>query len=879
MESTRWEKVQDLFHQAAALPEAEREAFLRSACLDGDDLVAEVVAMLHADSGGPSILDYGLPGIADRVIGDWDEMAPVREIGPYKLVRILGEGGMGVVWLAQREDTGTLVAIKFLPHAGLSPARRERFAREIKTLAKLRHPYIARLYDAGTLIDGSPWFVMEYVEGERLTDYVRDHEHTVDQVLQLFRKVCEAVQYAHSQEIIHRDLKPSNILVEKDGTPRLLDFGIARELQGLDDPSEQTRPGLRFLSPDYAAPEWVRKGNVGFYTDVYSLGVILFELLTGRLPFDRPKRSTEDHHSLVDQVPNKPSSVAGAHSLSKAAWGDLDVVCLKALRSDPAERYQSVEALLRDLNHYLRSEPLEARPDSFGYRLGKFVRRNRRPVLAASLTLAAIVGMAVFFTVRLAKARNTALAQTARAQRIQKFMTDLFQGDDSEAGPSEDLRVITLLDRGVQKAQALNGEPEVQADLYRTLGGIYDQLGKYDKAETLFASALKQDRSLSQNDVAVSDDLLNLGLLYCDQSNYKQAESLVRQGLAIIDRHQPLEAAKQADATSALGRVLVESGQQKDAVPVLNHAILLQTRHDPTSAQLSDTLGLLAMAELYLGHEDNAEALNRRALEIDRKIYGENHPNVAADLINLGQLEDQSGRYAQAEQDDRQAVAITKAWRGPDNPDSARQSAILAQVLIHEGRDAQAETLLKYAFETEKHFFKPTDPPVIFALNSLGNVEVNRGDFAAAEDDFRQVISLYRAAYGAGDYRVGVGMSNLGDLYLRTRQYPDAERLLRQAIDLWKKVLPAGNIRIGEGQVRLGRALLGQHRYEEALTQSLAGYEILQKQTTPQASALKSVRQDLAAIYTALHQPEKAKTYQAELAAIQPPLTAAPNPK
>jgi serine/threonine-protein kinase len=864
VENTRWGQAQSLFHQAAALPEAEWQEFLGAACGDDQGLYAEVLAMLKADAGGQSVLDDGLPSIAERFIGGRSEFDAVRAIGPYKLVRILGEGGMGVVWLAEREDTGQRVAVKLLLGAGFSPARRERFTREIKTLAKLKHPYIARLYDAGTLADGTPWFAMEYVEGKCLTDYARERGLRLDEVLRLFRQICEAVQYAHSQEIIHRDLKPSNILVEQDGTPRLLDFGIARELQGMDDAWEKTRAGLRFLSPHYAAPEWAREGTVGFFTDVYSLGVILYELLARRLPLERSAQTADAEFGASRLSPEKPSAIAAAaFPLSKGAWSDLDVLCLKALRSDPKERYASVEALLRDLNHYVRNEPLEAQTDSFRYRLGKFVRRNLRPVFAATATFALIAGLTVFFTLRLAKERDRALAESARKERIQQFMTDLFQGGDAEAAPPEDLRVLTLLDRGVQKAESLKSEPLIQADLYRTLGGIYDQLGRYDKADSLFVAALKADRSAPHPDeMAISDDLLDLGLLRSDEEKPREAEPLVREGLEIIERHRPLDAKRQADAVSALGRVLAEGGRQKEGAIVLKRAILLQSKHDAASIQLSDTIGLLANAEMYLGHYSESEALNRRALEVDRKIYGNNHPNVAMDLINLGQLESQLGRDAEAEQYDRQAVAITKAWYGPNHPDSARQSAILGEVLVREGRNDEAQALLNYAFETEKRFYPATDSHLAFVLNALGLLAENRGQFAAATDHFRQVISIYRATYGDGDYRVGVGISNLGEVYLLAKEHAEAERLLRQAIDLWIKVLPEDDIRIGIAQVRLGRAIAGQHRYEEALAHSLAGYEILQKQTGPETSDARSARQDIAAIYMALNQPGKAKKYQ-----------------
>src|SRR5215472_18728914 len=235
MDSARYEQIQTIFHDALERPEAERQTFVEAACGSDTELLAEVLNMLDADSRRTSLLDRGLPDAAHETISAPFDPVSSREFGPYRLVRLLGEGGMGVVWLAERRDAGNLVAIKFLPHAGLSPARRDRFAREIKTLGKLKHPYIARLYDAGALEDGTPWFAMEYVEGIPLGDYLRQTQLPVEARLKLFRAICTAVQYAHGQEIIHRDLKPSNILVEYDGTPRLLDFGIARELHLPDD--------------------------------------------------------------------------------------------------------------------------------------------------------------------------------------------------------------------------------------------------------------------------------------------------------------------------------------------------------------------------------------------------------------------------------------------------------------------------------------------------------------------------------------------------------------------------------------------------------------------------------------------------------------------
>src|SRR5580658_7298829 len=488
MDSTRWQRVQTLFHEAADMPASEQRVFLETQCGGDAGLVSEVLILLEEDARGGSLLDGDVADVASQIFNDSSSGSlPFKEFGPYRIKQALGEGGMGVVYLAKREDLGNEVAIKILRDAWVSPARRERFNAEQRTLAQLNHPSIARLYDADTSPDGTPFFVMEYVEGVPLTDYCRQRNCSIPERLRLFRDVCEAVLYAHQHAVIHRDLKPSNILVKPDGSVRLLDFGIAKHLENLGESVDQTMTGLRLMTPAYAAPEQIRGEQVGIQSDVYSLGVILYQMLAGRLPFDLANRTPIQAERIVtESAPAKPSAAAAekiaalveSGSRAKAAanraqWADLDVLCLKAMHKDARRRYQSAEALIRDIDHYLKGEPLEARPDTPGYRLRKFLTRNRDAVLSAGTILAMLVALVIFFTVRLAIARNAALAEAARTQRIQRFMTNLFQGGDESAGPADNLRVVTLLDRGVQQAQSLSPEPEIQAQLYATLGTLY----------------------------------------------------------------------------------------------------------------------------------------------------------------------------------------------------------------------------------------------------------------------------------------------------------------------------------------------------------------------------------------------------------------------
>src|ERR1700688_250285 len=413
MDTARWHQIQNLFHDAAGLPQGEQRGFLQAACGGDEDLIVEVLAMLDQDARGHSLLDRNIADIAEETLANAIPACLIlKEFGPYQILKLLGEGGMGVVYLAERRDLGTQVAVKVLRDAWLSPARRERFASEQRTLAQLNHPLIARLYDADTLDDGTPWFVMEYVNGIPLTLYCRKHECSVEQRLQLCRWVCEAVQRAHGHSVIHRDLKPSTILVKNDGSVRLLDFGIAKQLESLDLQVDQTMTGLRMMTPAYASPEQIRGDRVGISTDVYSLGVILYELLTGQLPFDLSGLTPAEAASIIaEHEPGKPSaavkrtidSEASSHtlslslslSLSKTAWAD--VLCLNAMHKDPRRRYQSVEALIRDVDHYLNAEPLDARRDAWQYRIGKFVGRIRRAVALVAALFVIPVGLVAFF--------------------------------------------------------------------------------------------------------------------------------------------------------------------------------------------------------------------------------------------------------------------------------------------------------------------------------------------------------------------------------------------------------------------------------------------------------------------------------------------------
>ncbi|MES1260204.1 MAG: serine/threonine-protein kinase [Acidobacteriota bacterium] len=837
MDSDRWQRVQALFHAASALPEAQQLTWLERECGQDEALLDEVLAMLAEDCRTGGWLDSSVAQIAGQMFAE--PLVPPsawQQIGPWHIEKVLGEGGMGTVFLARRADLGTTAAIKILRDAWISPARRERFAREQRTLARLDHVNIARLLDADTLAEGTPYFVMEYVDGLPLDQHCEARQCSLRRRLELFRSVCETVRFAHNRAVIHRDLKPSNILVTADGTVKLLDFGIAKPPDDLDSPADATRTGLRLMTPAYASPEQLRGEPATVQTDVYSLGVVLYQLVAGRLPSGDSPASPER---------------------------DLNVLCLTAIHRDAGQRYASAEALIRDIDHFLRGEPLEARPDTLGYRLSKFVRRRRRAlaaVVAVSLSASSLI---VFFTLRLAAERNTALAEAARAQRIQQFTRNLFQGGDKDAGPANDLRVSTLIDRGVLEAHALDREPAAQGDLYQTLGDIHQKLGSLDRAETLLRAALKLRRSAPRpNPADVSETLVSLALLRMDEARLDDAERLVREGLDLSRRTLPAGHPAIAAATDALGRILEEKGACDRAIPVLEEAVRLRSGPAASPGSLASSLYELGNCYFYTGRYKDSEALNNRVLAMSRGLYGDRHPRVAEALVNLGAIQQDLGNYSRAEQFQRQALQITRSFYGEDHYRTASGLTLVARALVYQKRFDEAVDLLNQALAIQERVFGKVHPRVASALNELGNVAVMRGQLDRAKADFRRMGEIYRQVYGGRHYLIGIAASNLGSVFMTEKDNAKAERQFREALAMFAQTLPPDHLNTAIARIKLGRSLLRQRRFTEAEAETMAGYRILGKQANPSVSWLNSARTDLTRIYEALNQSGKAAAFR-----------------
>ena len=854
MDSARWERIQAVFHEAVALPPSQRQDFVAATAGDDHELLDEVLAAIEEDERGSTLLEGGIGRLAVPLLEG--ARAAVEQIGPYRLVRVLGEGGMGTVFLAERVDLGTTAAIKILRDAWLSPSRRRRFFTEQRTLAALNHPGVARLFDAGVLGDGTPWIVMEYVDGLPITDYCQQHHAPVAERLRLFRAVCDAVNYAHRHLIVHRDLKPSNILVAADGTVKLLDFGIAKQLA--DTETDATRTGLRAMTPAYASPEQIRGEPVGVHSDVYSLGVLLYELLTGRRPCDFPAHlSNDERAALLERDPPRPS---GARQAT-----DLDVLVLTALRADPARRYSSVEALVRDLDHYRNGEPLDVRADAVTYRLGKFVRRHWQPLAAAAAMLIIVVGVVAFYTVRLTSARDAALQQATRAERIQQMLLGLFTGGETTVAPAEDLRVLTLLDRGVQEADALQGQPAVRAEMHATLGSIYSRLGSFAKADDLLRKALDERRRIFGSGTAQEADvLLRIALLRSEQAQFEEAERLATRGVQSLRQQSPAATEALARAYTTLGVVLIERGRYPEAITALDSSIKLHSQLGTENADYVTTLRQLVNANFYAGNLDAADETGRRVLLMTRRLSGDRHALVADDLINLGAIQFERGKYTDAEAFYRDALVISEGWFGSDAPQTASNLTMLGRSLVYQKRFDEAVVLLQRALGIQERVFGPDHPRVASAINDLGNVAVQSGRLDDAAAAFTRMGDIYRKVHGGKHFLVATANSNLGGVFLAKKDYARAEELYRGAVAMYSETQSPTHLNTGIARLKLGRTLLRQKRYTAAETEIQAGFDIVSRQAAPSVSWLRAGREDLVTLYDATGRPELAAKYRAE---------------
>ncbi|MCW5978030.1 MAG: tetratricopeptide repeat protein [Bryobacteraceae bacterium] len=756
IDAVAWGALNRLLDIALDLPAAERSDWVECLGPEYEQLKPRLRDLLQRaeQEGAGGILDT-IPKIGDEftVNGDADRAAhaPGDAIGLYRLERELGEGGMGTVWLAHRPDgfINRPVALKLPRGSWRRNALAERLAREREILAGLNHPHIARLYDAGLTADGQPYLALEYVDGLRIDEYCRQANLDVKGRLSVFLQVLSAVAYAHSQLVVHRDIKPSNILVTNDGQARLLDFGIAKLLeQGQARETELTELSGRALTPDFASPEQIAGKPVGAASDVYSLGVVLFMLVTEGRPY-RLKR--DSRASLEDAIlhaePPRPSEAAAEPSFRKSLRGDLDWIVLKSLAKEPEQRYPSAAALQADLVRYLRHEPVEAGPPSAAYRMTKFVRRHRLAVASAVLVTLALIGGLFGATVGLLRARAAeaeARTEAATAERVSAFLVDLFQTSTPEEAKGRELTAREILERGAARVHdQLADEPLVKARLLRTIGYVYTNLGLYPQAGPFLEEAIKLARSLGnrgRHELAIA--LHRQANLHRLTGDVTRAEAEFREAIAILESAVGPSHPDLGPALNSLA-ILVRSRDPEEALVIYRRAYdLLVAEHGEPNGEagvvLSNIGSLHLRARRWREAQDNLE----KALPLVIWFHGENDHRVGGVAGNLAIVHKELGNYERALELSRQDLDLSSRVLGPTHPAIGAIWLNLARVTARMGDEQEALAQTEQALEIFRRHLPPSHALRVTAENTRGLSLFRLGQRAEARRVWDELLTV-----------------------------------------------------------------------------------------------------------------------------------------
>jgi eukaryotic-like serine/threonine-protein kinase len=784
-----WDEADRLFDQALELAPAERERWLAQRCAGDTALREQVEALLRADAVAEHFLQLDGWRLAEPLL-EPPEAAADRVIGPYRLKRELARGGMGVVYLAERADGQfeQRVALKLIKRGMDSDEIHRRFLAERQILARLSHPHIARLLDGGVSAEGQPFFAIEYVEGSTILDHCESRRMGPDDRLRLFLDVCDAVRYAHQNLVIHRDLKPSNILVTPDGQVKLLDFGIAKLLaDGTDAETGLTRTGLRVMTPEYAAPEQVMGAAVTTATDVYALGALLYELVSGHRAHRLVTRSLAEVERVVCEVDPVPPSAAAPAPFRPALRGDIDTITLTALQKRPDRRYATVEQLAGDVRRHLEGRPVAARPDTWRYRAAKFVGRHRIGVAAgAAIALSLVAGLVgTVWQARVAADRAvTAAAEAAKERAVRAFLVQLFQASNPMHTRGRDVTARELLDQGRRDLDtALAAQPSVRAQLLTVVATAYASLGLVRQADTLFDQAVTLGRSLPDDaDEQVVEALTGWAANLVVQANYGRAEPLLREAIHRV-RSRDSADPRAAAPLRALGRVHTYTNRPAQAEALLREALAIDLHaHGAESWQAADGYDVLGFQLLRQGDVDGADSAISLALAIQRKLLGPDHPEQFWTMGSLAHVRRAQSNDAEAERLLRQVVAGQQRIYPKGHSQLARSLHELGQLLADNGRYAQAESLIGPQVMVHRALLGPDNDHALGLLEDLAGFRLDQGRFAAAERDLREVVTAWRRVLGP-DHRYTLAATERLSLCLREQgRYADAEALSRETL-------------------------------------------------------------------------------------------------
>jgi serine/threonine protein kinase/tetratricopeptide (TPR) repeat protein len=872
--------VDSIVKRAQQLGPRDRAEYVRTTCGADPFLLSKVLSALGEQAQDPAFWDEP----ADMSLGPLEPLPGLegQRLGPYRIERKLGTGGMGDVYLAERADDEyqQRVAIKLVRSGVYSAQVQSRLRMERQILARLEHPNIARLLDGGRAPDGTPYLVMEYIDGEPIDRYCDRHRLDLNARIALVRTVCKAVHYAHQNLVVHRDLKPNNILVTADGVPKLLDFGIAKLLETRQSlhTLAVTHMDYRVMTPAHASPEQIRGDAITTASDIYVLGQLLYELLTGRRPFQlEGSRITDLERIVCEQDPPPPSAMAAntnAESpelayeiaacrsttparLARDLKGDLDNIILMAMRKDAERRYRSAEQLALDLEHHAKGEPVTATRDTWTYRTGKFVRRHAIGVVTASVGVLLLATFAVVTLVqaqRIARERDIAAAERTRAEQVSSFLIELFELSDPTKSRGNQVTARELLDIGARRVSTgLTDQPETRAVLLDTIGKVYGSLGLYKDEIALHREALESHRTLrGEKHPDVARGMASLGEALRQHGEFQQAEELLTQALAMQRELLGSENIALATTLNSLGRLAQQRGAYDAAQGYFDQALEIYRRHDMLRrTEAASTFNDMAALALERGRTDDAARLYKTALDIDRVALGQDHPYVAIHIQNLALTHHRQGHWEDAAPLYKESVELMQRVLGPDHPSTLDAMANFGNFLRQRGDLPRAESLLREVLARNSAARGARHVYVGHDRVNLGHLLLDANRPADAEREYRLALDIYAAALPEEHGFVAAALSGLGRAQLARNDVGGAESTLRRAVTIGTKTLPEVSNPLLLAKAGLGTALLRLGSNDEGqrlLSEALAG---LERTNPPDSPQLAQYRQALERVQAA----------------------------
>jgi eukaryotic-like serine/threonine-protein kinase len=801
-------------------------------------------------------------------------------VGSYRILRLLGEGGMGVVYEAEQEHPRRTVALKVIKAGWASAEMLRRFEQESVALGRLQHPGIAQIHEAATADTGAgpqPYFAMEFIRGDSLLTYAAAHHLSTRQRLELMIKVCDAVHHAHQRGIIHRDLKPGNILVDESGQPKVLDFGVARVTDSDAYATRQTDVGQLIGTLAYMSPEQVLADplELDVRSDVYALGILLYELLSGRRPYEIGRQIHEAARAIRDEEPARLSSI------NRVYRGDIETMVSKALEKDKTRRYSSAAEFSSDIARYLRDEPITARPPTTTYQLQKFARRHKGLVwglAAVFIVLVAGIIASTWQATRASRAEQAARREAATATAINDFLlNDLLSqaGAGAQASadvkPDPDLKVRTALDRAATRIEGrFDTEPLVEASIHLTIGNAYRELGLFPEAERHYRRAADVRRRVlgeEHPDTLTADN--NLGQLHREQGKYAEAEQVLASALKVRRRVLGEEHPDTLITMANLGLVLQEQGKYAEAEPILT-TVLESEKRLRGEEDLETLVSMLNLAKLYgdIGKLKEAEMLLTRMIEVGRRTVGAEHPQVLAAMNNLAAIYYSQSKYAEAEPVFRGLLEVRRRVFGAEHPDTLTAMNNLAVLSRQLGKQEEAEAMLVQVVDIQRRVLGDEHPNQLASMSTLGQVYQLRGRLADAKALYTKSLAGQRRVNGPEHLGTLNTMRLLGDLYRNEGNYTQAEALLRESLRGFVKVRPDFWARF-DAESNLGSSLSGQRKFAEAEPLLLSGYEGLARleATIPPVnkSILEQAGEWIVALYQSWGRMDKAVEWRQKL--------------